>query len=107
MTRFLIEIPHEASKTSCMRELDAYLQAGAHYLTNAEWGCLANDHRAWLTVDVSNEIEARMLVPPVARHKAAVRRYDLNANPSTQTIASFKKSLGPGQEAGAGILPTL
>ena len=72
MTKFLIEVQHESSKAACLRELDAYLQAGAHYLTNAEWGCMANDRRAWLTVDVASEAEAKMLVPPVARHKAKV-----------------------------------
>ena len=48
------------------------MQAGAHYLTNADWGCMADDHRAWLTVDVSSESEAKMMVPPVVRHKAKI-----------------------------------
>ena len=72
MPRFLIEIPHNATKTDCLRELNAYLQAGAHYLTHAGWGCLANDHRAVLEVDVTDESEAKMLVPPFARNKAKV-----------------------------------
>ena len=72
MPRFLIEIPHSPTKTDCLRELNAYLQDGAHYLTNAEWGCLANDHRAVLQVDVTTDVEAKMLVPPFARNKAKV-----------------------------------
>ena len=72
MPRFIIEVPHSGSKAECLRELDAFMQAGAHYLTNADWGCMADDHRAWLTVDVSSESEAKMMVPPVVRHKAKI-----------------------------------
>lgn len=70
MPRYLIETAHEANPQACLRALDAFLQAGAHYLTNAEWGCLDGDHRAWIIVDASNESEARMIIPPVIRHTA-------------------------------------
>lgn len=53
-----------------MRALDAFLQAGAHFLTNAEWGCMDGDHRAWIIIDADSEAEARMVIPPVIRHTA-------------------------------------
>ena len=48
------------------------MQAGAHYLTNAEWGCRAGVHTAWIIVDVANDTEARLAVPPVIRRTAKV-----------------------------------
>lgn len=87
MPRFLIEVTHKPTKTDCLRELQAYLQAGAHYLTNAEWGCMAIDHRAWLIVDVASEAEAKMLVPPVARHRAKVTRLNYFTPEQIKTFA--------------------
>ncbi len=46
MHKYLIEDSHEPSHVDCVRALDAFLQAGAHYLTNAEWGCRAGVHTA-------------------------------------------------------------
>ncbi len=72
MAKYLIEAPHESSPQACLRALDAFLQAGAHFLTNAEWGCMDGDHRAWIIIDADSEAEARMVIPPVLRHSAHV-----------------------------------
>jgi hypothetical protein len=50
--------------------LDAFMQAGSHYLTNADWGCKAGDHRSWLQVEADDDAQARLMVPPVIRHSA-------------------------------------
>ena len=70
MPKYLIEDSHEASHGECVRALDAFLQAGAHYLTNAEWGCRAGVHTAWIIVEAENDAEARLTVPPVIRKSA-------------------------------------
>lgn len=50
--------------------LDAFLRAGAHYLTNADWGCDAGVHTAWIIVEAETDAEARLLVPPPIRDRA-------------------------------------
>ncbi len=50
--------------------LDAFLRAGAHYLTNAEWGCMEGEHTAWIIVEADNDGQARHMVPPVIRNTA-------------------------------------
>lgn len=72
MPRYIIEATHDSNPAACLRMLDAFLQAGAHYLTNAEWGCKAGEHKAWIIVEASNDAEARLMVPPVIRNTAKV-----------------------------------
>ncbi len=72
MQRYLIHHNHEPVPAACLRMLDAFLQAGAHYLTNAEWGCMAGEHSTWLIVEAENDAQARLMVPPVIRHSAQV-----------------------------------
>ncbi len=74
MHKYLIEDSHEPSHVDCVRALDAFLQAGAHYLTNAEWGCRAGVHTAWIIVEAENDAEARLMVPPVIRKSAKLVR---------------------------------
>ena len=74
MHKYLIEDSHEPSHLECVRALDAFLQAGAHYLTNAEWGCRAGVHTAWIIVEAENDAEARLMVPPVIRNSAKLVR---------------------------------
>ncbi len=74
MHKYLIEDSHESSHIHCVQALDAFLQAGAHYLTNAEWGCRAGVHTAWIIVEAENDAEARLMVPPVIRKSAKLVR---------------------------------
>jgi hypothetical protein len=72
MTRFLIEVPHEADKSSCLRAAQILLASGSHYLTRAEFGCLDGEHRAWITVEVDSKEEARSILPPAYRPQAKI-----------------------------------
>ena len=74
MHKYLIEDSHEPSHLECVQALDAFLQAGAHDLTNAEWGCRAGVHTAWIIVEAENDAEARLMVPPVIRKSAKLVR---------------------------------
>jgi hypothetical protein len=70
MPRYMIHDSH--TKEDCLDLLDEFLRAGAHYLTRADWGCLAGVHDAWIVVEAENEAEARHRVPPIIRNRASV-----------------------------------
>jgi hypothetical protein len=72
MAKFLIEVPHEPQIVACARAIDVFLKTGSHFLTHADYGCSVGEHKAWLTVDVASEQEARAIVPPAFRDKAKV-----------------------------------
>lgn len=74
MARFLIEVPHEAEEGACARVVEVFLKTGSHFLTNADWGCMDGDHRAWIVVDVESKEQARGIIPPVFRAHARVMR---------------------------------
>jgi hypothetical protein len=68
MARYIIQSTH--TEADCVRALDAYLQAGAHYLTNTDWGCKSGDHTGWTIIEADSYEEARLMVPPIARRDA-------------------------------------
>jgi hypothetical protein len=72
MARFLIEVPHEATKVACARTVDVFLKSGSHFLTHADWGCKDGEHKAWIVVDVDSRDEALAIVPPAFRSQAKV-----------------------------------
>jgi hypothetical protein len=72
MSQYIIQSSHDPSPKECFRILDAFVSAGAHYLTNAHWGCLAGEHTAWIMVEADNEHQARLMAPPVIRRTAQV-----------------------------------
>jgi len=72
MARFLIEVPHEADVPSCAHVVEVFLKSGSHFLTNAEWGCLDGQHKAWLIVDVDSKDEALGILPPSFRAHATI-----------------------------------
>jgi hypothetical protein len=72
MPRYIIEDTH--SVEDCLKVLDAFMHAGAHYLTNAEWGCEAGDHTAWIVIEAGSDEEARHLIPPIIRNRARLVR---------------------------------
>jgi hypothetical protein len=71
-SRFLIEVPHEASLAPCMRAVSALLNSGSHFLTHADWGCKDGVHKAWAIVEVDSKAEARAIVPPAFRAEATI-----------------------------------
>jgi hypothetical protein len=72
MARFFIEVPHEAKKEECARAAQIFLNTGSHFLTNADWGCLDGEHKAWIIVEVENKEEARFILPSVFRSQAKI-----------------------------------
>jgi hypothetical protein len=72
MTRFLIEVPHEADMTACMRAVEIFLNTGSHFLSNADWGCLDGEHKAWIILEADDKEEARLVVPPAYRRQARI-----------------------------------
>jgi hypothetical protein len=72
MTRFLIEVPHEADVAECTRAVEVFLSTGSHFLSNADWGCLDGVHKAWITLEADDKEEARLVVPPAYRHQARI-----------------------------------
>lgn len=71
-SRFLIEVPHEASTVACAKAVELVLTTGSHFFNRADWGCRDGDHRAWIIVDVDTRDEARALVPPALRSHAKI-----------------------------------
>jgi hypothetical protein len=67
MSKYLIEIPHPSDKTSCLRSVSILLNTGSHFLTNADWGCLDDNHKAWFTMEAGSKEEALMVVPSAYR----------------------------------------
>jgi hypothetical protein len=72
MPRFYIEIPHEEEAVACLRAVKVLQETGSHFLTNACYGCMDNDHTARLMIDLDNREDALMIVPPAYRQKAKV-----------------------------------
>jgi hypothetical protein len=72
VSRYLIEVPHENSKEACNRAIKVFLETGSHFMTNADWGCSDDVHKAWFIVDVESKEEARAIVPPPYRQVATI-----------------------------------
>jgi len=72
MTKYLIEVPHEAKKEACEEAVRIFLNTGSHFLTNADWGCKDGEHKAWFILNTDSREEARNILPPALRHQAKV-----------------------------------
>ena len=72
MPKFMIEVPHEKEKIACARAVRIFLETGSHWVTHADWGCMDDDHRAWLTVDLPTRAEAMQILPPAYRAQARI-----------------------------------
>lgn len=72
MERFFIEVPHEAEPVACARVVQAFLQSGSHFLTNADWGCKDGVHKGWIMVEAENKEAARAVLPPAFRNDATI-----------------------------------
>ncbi|MCJ7568146.1 MAG: hypothetical protein MUO58_11470 [Anaerolineales bacterium] len=72
MARFLIEVPHENKKEACRRAVQVFLDTGSHYVTNADWGCGDDEHKAWIVVDMDSKDEALAILPPLFRQDAKI-----------------------------------
>jgi len=72
MKKFLIEVPHGSDKKACDHAIKIFLETGSHFLTNANWGCLDGEHKAWMMVEVESKEEAMYIIPPMFRHEANI-----------------------------------
>lgn len=72
MAQYLIEIPHQNSKKECLKAIGIFKTTGSHLLTQADWGCPDDIHKAWIRVEVDNKEEALNIVPPWYRDEARV-----------------------------------
>ena len=72
MEKFIIEVPHEPETRTCAYVVQAFLNTGNHFLTNADWGCMDGVHKAWIIVEVESREDARMILPPAFRPQATI-----------------------------------
>jgi hypothetical protein len=72
MTRYLVEVPHENSKEACARAVRTFLATGSHFMTNADWGCADDVHKAWFIVDLESKEQAMNILPPLLRREARI-----------------------------------
>ena len=72
MTRFLIEVPHEADRVKCARAIQVFLQTGSHFLVNADWGCLDGEHKAWIILEGDSKKDALSVLPLAVRPQAKI-----------------------------------
>jgi hypothetical protein len=72
MPRYLIEVPHSDKKEACEMTIRIFLDSGSHFLTHADWGCLDDEHKAWITIEAEDKQQARNILPPAFRRQAVI-----------------------------------
>lgn len=73
MAKFLIEVPHKAEKVACAQAIKVFLSTGSHFLSNADWGCMDGEHKAWILVDeMETKEEAISILPSAYRSQAKI-----------------------------------
>lgn len=74
MDKYLIEVAHEAEKNACLRAAQILLNSGSHFVTNADFGCLDGEHKAWIVLEASDKDEVKAVLPPEYRSSAKIIR---------------------------------
>jgi hypothetical protein len=72
MPKFLIEVPHGATKDACDQAIQIFLQTGSHFLTHADWGCMDGEHKAWIIAEVNSKEDAMFILPSAFRKDAKI-----------------------------------
>lgn len=72
MPKYLIEVPHGATKGACERAVESFLSTGSHFMTNAHWGCADHVHKAWIIAELDSKQDAINILPPAFRKDATV-----------------------------------
>lgn len=72
MAKYLIEVNHAPTKAACEEAVRVFLNTGSHFLTNAEWGCMDEEHTAWFFLETNTKEEALSIVPPAFRKDTRV-----------------------------------
>lgn len=91
MASYIIEVPHEDSKEACMRAVQIFLESGSHFITNADWGCLDGEHKAWIMIDVDEKWEARNILPPEFQKTARITKLTKFSREHAQEQVDFHK----------------
>jgi hypothetical protein len=81
MPRYLIEVSHANTKEACDQAIQAFLRSGSHFVTNADWGCSDDVHKAWFVAELESKDQALQLLPSHFRQHATViglERFDLD-----------------------------
>lgn len=76
MPRYLIEVPHDNSKDACKQAVQIFYETGSHFMTNADWGCMDDVHKAWFIVELDDKAQARAILPSLYRHTAKIVRLE-------------------------------
>jgi hypothetical protein len=74
MPRYIIEVPHDENTMACLEAIQTFLHSGSHFLMNADWGCLDDEHKAWISLDAESKDEALSIVPVAYRADTKVTR---------------------------------
>ena len=89
MDRFLIETPH--GEQDCLSVVQLLNAQG--YRKHFNWGCPSGVHTGCAILEADNQVEARLVVPPLARGQARVLKVsELDPESLTQL---HKHSLAP------------
>ena len=72
MTKYLIEVPHDAHKVACAVAAQIFLTSGNHFLANADWGCEDGEHKAWMIVEATTKEQAGSILPFGYRSQAKI-----------------------------------
>ncbi len=72
MPRYLVEVPHGASKEDCDQAIRMFLNSGSHFMTNADWGCKDGEHKAWFICDIEDRESVLRILPPMFRPVARI-----------------------------------
>lgn len=72
MTKYMVEVPHEAKKEACREAVRIFKETGNHFMTNADWGCMDGEHKAWLLLNMDSKEHVRNILPPAFRNSAKI-----------------------------------
>jgi hypothetical protein len=92
MPKFLIEVPHENTEGACNRALQIFKSTGSHFVTNAEWGCHDNEHKAWILAELEDKQQALLIVPPEFRSVAKITAVERLTPAGLEDIAKEHES---------------
>lgn len=92
MPKFLIEVPHENTEEACNRAIQIFKSTGSHFVTNAEWGCHDDEHKAWIIAELENKEQAKMILPPEFRSVAKIVAVEQLSPASIENIAKEHKT---------------
>ena len=100
MPRFLIAVPHSEKKEGCEMAIRTFLDSGSHFLTNADWGCLDDVHKAWIIIEAEDKQQARNILPPAFRRQAVitmVNKFSLDDKDNLVSHHGYSDAAGGGK----------